>query len=74
MNFEEDELVLSEKSLFRTRIPRSTNMTLHLVVWAVTLCGSLLVTMLSAQYFRRSEHFLGNSVAVERAPSSVERE
>lgn len=67
MKPDDEGLVSSQKSLFRTRIPRSTNMTLHLVIWGITLCGALLVAMLSAEYFSKSDRFPANSISKERS-------
>jgi len=63
---DDEKMVLSEKSLFRTRVPRSTNMTLHLVIWVLTLCGSMLAAVLSAHYYRNSEKFPANTIAIQR--------
>lgn len=64
---EEENSALFEKSLFRTRVPRSTNMTLHVIVCVITLCCSLLVAVLSAQNFWQNERFLANSIASEQS-------
>lgn len=50
MNNSSDNMVFAEKSLFGTRLPRPTNIGLHIAIALITLILSLIIAIFYAEH------------------------